>query len=207
MLRDACVWVVEDDDALRTALTWLLKSVGHNVEAYSTPSEFLDSYDANRQGALVVDLQLPEMSGLELVRKLRQENCLPPFIVISAHGSITSAVEFMQEGAIDFMEKPFEQSRLLECVETALQQSFQLREHRLEQAKVIECINSLTPRERVVMDMVAKGMLTKQIANQLGISDKTVEVHRSHVTKKMHVRSVAQLVRLVVSHTAATVTC
>lgn len=204
MLRDACVWIVEDDDALRTAVTWLLKSVGHNVEAFSTPREFLDNYDANRQGALVLDLQLPEMSGLELVRKLRQNHCLLPFIVISAHGNITSAVECMQEGAIDFMEKPFEQSRLLECVETALQHSFRQREHQLEHARVVECVNSLTPRERVVMDMVAKGMLTKQIANHLGISEKTVEVHRSHVTKKMHVRSVAQLVRLVVSHAEVT---
>lgn len=199
MYENSVVWVVDDDDALRASLVWLFNSAGYTVEACSNPQDFLSSYDADRAGVLVLDLQMPGMSGLELVRKLRAQNCLQPFIVISGHGDVTSAVDLMQEGAIDFLEKPFDHSLLLEYVDGALQRHEETRERRLEEADIRERINSLTPRELVVMHMVVDGMLTKQIAQHLGISQKTVEVHRSHMTKKMQVSSVAQLVRAVVS--------
>ncbi len=206
MSQDPTVWIVEDDEALRTSLVWLLESAGRNVEAYASPGEFLNNFDADRRGVLVVDLQLPDMSGLELVRTLREQNRQRPFIMISGHGDISSAVELMREGAIDFMEKPFDQSRLLQRIEMALQCDAESHERYRKGIEIREQIDSLTPRELEVMHMVADGQLTKQIAKRLGISEKTVEVHRSHVTKKLRVRSIAHLVRIVLSLGAADAT-
>lgn len=202
MFENTVVWVVEDDDDLRASLVWLLESAGYTVVGCSSPRELLDNYDADREGVLLLDLQLPDMSGLELVRKLREHDRLQAFIVMSGHGDISSAVELMHEGAVEFLEKPFDHARLLECIEVALQRNSETRKQCRQSAELREMTDRLTPREAEVMQLVVEGMLTKQIASELGISVKTVEVHRSNVKRKMNVPSIVQLVRVVLSHTA-----
>lgn len=188
------VWIVDDDTEMRESLVWLLESAGHSVKSFSTPNDLIEAYDPKNAGCLVLDLQLPGLNGIELYEKLREDGCHHPFIVISGHGDVASAMRSMHEGAMDFFEKPFDRKLLLQRVEEAIADS-------IKRVDVQARIDQLTRRERQVMELVAEGMLTKQIAKRLGISDKTVEVHRSHVTRKMKVRSVVQLVKLLTEHT------
>jgi two-component system response regulator TtrR len=197
------VTVVDDEHHMRDSLVWMLRTRGFQVEAFSSPREILDFQAPDIPGCLVADYQLPGMSGLELQRELRHRGSRRPFIIITGHGEVHSAVDSMREGAIDFILKPFEQHQFLNRVREALRQDLDQRRRRKESSRLRERIDRLTPREREVMDLVVEGRLTKQIAQQLGISVKTVEVHRSHVTKKMEVSSVAQLVRLVVEFAEA----
>jgi two-component system response regulator TtrR len=192
--------VVEDDRVMRESLVWLLKTAELNAEAYGLPGELLERYDPDQPGCLVLDLQLSEMTGLELWQRLREKGCRHPFIIISGQGNICTAVQSMHEGAVDFIEKPFDHQRLLSRVRQAIQHDANNRRRRVSHLETQTRIDSLTPREREVMELVVEGNLTKQIAKRLEISGKTVDVHRSHVTKKMHVQSVAQLVRLMIEH-------
>ena len=189
------VSLVDDDDEMRASLTWMLENHGVRVRSYKTPDELLDTYDPNEPGCLVLDLRLPGMSGLELCDVLWDRGCRKPFIMISGHGDIATAVKSMHKGAVDFLEKPFEGSDFLACVDRALARETADRELREQNAETDALLATLTPREREVLDLVITGMLTKQIAERLGVAAKTIDVHRSNITRKMRVESVAQLVR------------
>jgi len=189
------VSLVDDDDEMRASLTWMLENHGIRVRSYKTPAELLDNYDPAEPGCLVLDLRLPGMSGLDLREVLWDRGCRKPFIMISGHGDIATAVKSMHKGAIDFLEKPFEGADFLACVDRALARETADRQLRKQNAEIDSLLASLTPREREVLDLVITGMLTKQIAERLGVAAKTIDVHRSNITRKMKVESVAQLVR------------
>ena len=197
------VTVVDDEHDMRESLVWMLKTRGFNIEAFASPRELLQCQEPDIPGCLVADYQLPGMTGLELQRELRRRGSRRPFIIITGHGEVNSAVDSMREGAIDFILKPFDQQQFINRVQEALRWDEKFRQRWQLHEQLQQRIDSLTPREREVMDLVVEGKLTKQIAQELGISAKTVEVHRSHVTKKMDVDSVAQLVRLVVEYSDA----
>ena len=198
MNTDPTVLLVEDDQEMRESIEWMLQKEGISVEAYSTPQALLDCYDPNRPGCLVLDLKLPGMSGVELWNELERIGGRHPFIVISGHGDVSNAVEAMRTGAIDFIQKPFSRQAFLTRVRQAIDCDAENRKQREKQCALRKRLQSLTPREREVLDLVVDGELTKNIARKLGIRPKTVEVHRSHITSKLGVDSTAQLVRIVV---------
>ncbi len=193
------VFVVDDDPAVLRGLRLLMKSVKLNVETYLSAQEFLDDYDPAQPGCLLLDLRMPGISGLELQEILRTRNIPIPIIIITGYGEVPAAVQAMRKGAVDFLEKPFNDQVLLDHVQKAIAEDAQIRQQRAEQEAVLARLALLTPREREVMDLVIAGKSNKVIASQLGISPKTVEFHRSQIMKKMKADSVAGLVALVIS--------
>ncbi len=193
---DQTVYVVDDDDAIRSALKLLLESVNLKCRALASAQQFLDVYDG-RPGVLVLDVRMPEMSGLELQRELMTRDYRQlALIFMSGHGDIPMAVEALKLGAVDFLPKPFRDQDLLHRVNEALEQNRAGHESALQADEVNRRIDSLTPRERQVMALIADGHANKSIGIELGISPRTVEIHRSHAMEKMAVRSVAHLVRM-----------
>jgi two-component system response regulator FixJ len=193
------VFVVDDDPYVLKGLRLLMKSVKLNVETYLSAQEFLDGYDPAKPGCLLLDLRMPGISGLELQEILQTRNIPIPLIIITGYSEVQAAVQAMKRGAVDFLEKPFNDQLLIDQVQKAIAEDAQIRQKRAEQEAVLARIALLTPRERKVMDLVIAGKLNKVIARQLGISPKTVEFHRARVMKKMKVDSVAELVALVIS--------
>lgn len=196
------VYLVEDDSAVRDSLVWLFRKEGYDVEAYGTPAEILSAYDQSKHGCLVLDLRLPEMTGIELRQKLIEQGCTHPFIIITGHGDVPDATRSMRMGAIDFIEKPLDITLLLSRVREAIEADLRQRREIMEHESFRSRFETLSPREREVLELVVAGKLTKQIANQLEISIKTVEVHRSNITRKMKVDNFIQLVRLYTEHQA-----
>lgn len=192
----ATVFVVDDDQAMRNSLKWLISSVGLRVECSGSADEFLRTHQAGRPGCLLLDVRMPGMSGLELQEILESEGITLPVIIITGHGDVAMAVRAMKAGAIDFIEKPFNDELLLESIRRALSLDERLRHIQLERAEVAERLVQLTPREREVMEMVTEGKSNKEIANDLGVSAKTVEAHRARVMEKMQAGSLAELVRM-----------
>ncbi len=199
MGQEAIVYVVDDDVEVRRSLRWLLESVGMTVETFANAPEFLDAFDSARPSCLVLDMRMPEMSGLELQRELGVRGITIPIIIITAYGEVRDAVEAMKCGAVDFIEKPFSDQALLDQIHKALDRDIEDRHRHEFLDEVCAKIDELTPREREVMDLVVSGLSTKRIAEDLGISPKTVEAHRARIMQKMHAGSLADLVRLVVS--------
>ena len=197
--KEATVFVVDDDDAMRESLTWLIESVGLNVETYASADDFLKSYYPGRPGCVLLDVRMPGMSGLELQGHLQQQQVNVPVIMITGHGDVPMAVRAMKAGAIDFIEKPFNDEQLLESIRNALSIDDTRRDEQAFKAEIASRLAQLTPRESEVMDMVTAGKSNKEIANTLGVSAKTVEAHRAKVMEKMEAGSLAELVRLVVS--------
>jgi len=197
--KQSTVYVVDDDDAMRESLTWLIESVGLNVETYASADEFLESYYPGRAGCVLLDVRMPGMSGLELQGHLQKQQVTVPVIMITGHGDVPMAVRAMKSGAIDFIEKPFNDEQLLESIRNALAIDDTRRDEQSFKAEVASRLAQLTPRESEVMDMVTAGKSNKEIANTLGVSAKTVEAHRAKVMEKMEAGSLAELVRLVVS--------
>ena len=193
------VFVVDDDPAVLRGLRLLVKSVKLNVETYLSAQEFLDSYDPARPGCLVLDMRMPGMSGLELQEILRTRNISIPVIIITGYGKVPAAVQAMKKGAVDFLEKPFNDQVLVDQVQKAVARDAQIRQKQALQEAMSARLALLTPRERDVMELVVAGKLNKVIARELGLSPKTVESHRAHIMKKMKVGSVAELVTLVIS--------
>lgn len=191
------VFIVDDDEAVRDSLSLLLRSVGLPAEAFGSASEFLDSYEPAAGGVLILDVRLPGMSGLELQEQLVSSGADLPVVFITGHGDVPMAVRAMRRGAVDFLQKPFSDQDLLDRVQQALDAQAARRQRTVEQAEIGERISQLTPREHEVMDLVVEGLTNKVIANRLGTSQRTVEVHRASVMRKMKVDSVAQLVHLV----------
>lgn len=194
---DATVFVVDDDAAVRDSLKWLLDSVGLGVETYDSADAFLASYDPERIGCILVDVRMPGMSGLEMQRELSNRPPGPPLIVITGHGDVQMAVHAMKAGAYDFVEKPFNDQHLIDLVQKAVADSIDRSEGRQQMAESEKCLDLLTPRERQVLGLLVAGESNKGVANQLGISDKTVEAHRAKVMEKFQAASFADLMRKV----------
>lgn len=191
------VFVVDDDAAVRDALKFLLRSVGHSVETFASAVQFLEVYNDDRPGCLVLDMRMPAMSGLELQEKLVERRSILPIIFITGHGDVPMAVEAMQAGAMDFIQKPFRDQDLLDRINQALEKDAKNRAALGELNLIRERLASLTPREREVMDLVVHGKANKVIAGDLDLSQRTVEIHRARVMEKMRASSLAHLVRMV----------
>ena len=190
------VFLVDDDEAVRDALTLLLESVGLRVTAFESATDFLASYKAEIEGVLVLDIRMPGMSGMELQEQLISQDCNIPIVFITGHGDIPMAVEAMRKGAVDFLTKPFRDQDLLDRINVALRQQREAANAHSERTVAQERIERLTPREREVMELVVKGAANKVIAQDLRLSQRTVEIHRSRVMEKLEVRTLADLVRL-----------
>ena len=190
------IYVVDDDDAMRRALETLLSTVGFKTGVFSRPSEFLANFKPDSPGCLVLDIRMPDMSGLELQQHLNRMGSMLPVIFITGHGDVPMAVQAMKEGAFEFIQKPFRDQDLLDRINHALKHDAENRNTVARRADIQHRLDSLTPRERQVMDMVVEGAANKVIAIDLGLSERTVEIHRAKVMEKMGARSVAHLVKL-----------
>ncbi len=193
------VYIVDDDEPMRDSLVWLLESHGFAIEAYPSGESFLEAYREEMRGCLVLDVRMPGMSGLELHERIIARRATLPVIFITGHGDVPMAVSALKKGAVDFLEKPFGDDEILRLIERCLKMEAAERDEQVHQERVRERLATLTGREREVMDLVVGGKLNKQIADELGISIKTVEVHRARVMEKMAVGSVAELVQAVVA--------
>lgn len=195
-MSEPTVFIVDDDQAVVRSLRWLIESVQLEVETFASAQEFLDGYDAAQPGCLVLDVRMPGMSGIELQERLAAQRIRVPIIFITGHGDVQMAVRAVQAGAFDFIEKPFNDQDLLDRIQRAISFDSERRERDTQRAQLSALFVSLTPREREVMDLVVGGMSNKAVANTLGLSAKTVEVHRAKVMEKMRARSVSDLVRM-----------
>ena len=191
------IYLVDDDEAVRDALGMLFKSIGLKHEAYSSALDFLEHYDRARHSCLVADIRMPGLSGLELQQRLNDEQAEVPIIFITGHGDVPMAVTAMKSGAADFVQKPFRDQDLIDRINKALALDLERRMGRAEQDEIRARIALLTPREKEVMDRVARGQANKVIAMDLSVSQRTVELHRARVMKKLRMRSVAQLVHAI----------
>jgi two-component system, LuxR family, response regulator FixJ len=205
MKRNPVVMVVDDDAGVRNAMRILLKSVGIEATLYPSAHEFLAAYQPSQPGCLVLDIRMPGMSGLELQQQLNLRGAVIPVIFMTGHGDIPMAVEAMQHGAFDFLQKPFRDQDLLDRIQRAIVKDGELRQSLGEHARIKAHLESLTPREREVLDLMTKGKQNKSIAQDLGVSPRTVEIHRARVMEKMDAQSVAELVRMMLDlgHAAA----
>ena len=189
------VYIIDDEQDVRDALQMLLKSIGLTVETFPSAIEFLDQYQMEWPGCILVDIRMPGMSGIELQKKLNAMGAPIPVIVISGHADVPTAVRVIQEGAVDLLEKPVSDQELLDKVQLAINNDRELRATYLEKKQIQSCYDQLTPREKEIMNEVALGKMNKVIAYELDITTRTVELHRAHVMEKMQVRSLADLVR------------
>jgi FixJ family two-component response regulator len=194
-LPEPTVFVVDDDEAVRESLCWLGRSVGLNVAPFASAQEFLQANEHACAGCLVLDVRLPGMSGLDLQRELAARRITLPIIMITGFGDVPTAVSALTAGAIDFIEKPFSRQLLLDRIRHALDLDRAARSAQAERDALAARLALLTPRERQVVDLVVVGKTNKVMAMELGISEKTIEVHRAHAMKKMQVECVAELVR------------
>ena len=199
MSKTETVFVVDDDQAMRKSLKWLIESVGMKVECYASADEFIRNYYPGRSGCLLLDVRMPGMSGLDLQEQFIRQNIKIPIIIITGHGDVPMAVRAMKAGAVDFIEKPFNDEFLLDSIRRALALDVQQRTFQAQRAEIAARLAHLTPREHEVMEMVTNGKSNKEIANQLGVSTKTVEAHRARVMEKMEASSLAELVRMVMA--------
>lgn len=186
------VYVVDDDEAMRESLRWLIESAGHTVETFVSANQFLTLYNAQFQGCMVLDVRMPSISGLDLQQDLVSRGVLLPVIMISGYADIPMVVDAMQRGAIDFLEKPFDDAVLLDRINKAMTLSFSLR----DREAIRQQFDRLTEREREILQSVKKGLSSRTIAATLGISAKTVEVHRANMMHKLSVTSAAELVSM-----------
>ncbi|MEN9590407.1 MAG: DNA-binding response regulator [Alcaligenaceae bacterium] len=190
------VYIVDDDEAVRDSLRWLLEANNYRVRAYASAEAFLAEYDEQQPGVLIVDVRMPGMSGLELQEQLIARKSSMPVVFITGHGDIPMAISTMKKGAVDFLEKPFDETALREIVGRMFEQANQ----RLTQAKAVRqheaMLARLTSREQQVLERIVAGRLNKQIADDLGISIKTVEAHRANIMEKLQVTTVADLMKV-----------
>jgi two-component system, LuxR family, response regulator FixJ len=191
------VFVVDDDEGVRNSLRFLLKSVGLTTRALASASEFLEAYKHNQPGCLVLDVRMPGMSGIELQQQLNLRGATIPVIFITGHGDIPMAVEAMQHGAFDFLQKPFRDQDLIDRIQRALERDTRNRTLLAQHVRIRERLESLTPREREVLRLMTRGKANKVMAAELGVSQRTVEIHRARVMEKMQASSLAHLVRMV----------
>jgi two-component system, LuxR family, response regulator FixJ len=194
------VFVVDDEPIIRSSLQRLIESVSLKVETFAAANEFLEAYEVGAPGCVVLDVRMPGISGLDLQERMAERGIDIPIIFITAYGDVPMAVRALKAGAVDFLQKPFNNQTLLDCVQEAIEQDAQARHNRVRQEELATLFAELTPREREVMDLVVSGKPNREIAEQLGLSAKTIEVHRAHVMHKLRVDSLAELVRLHMAH-------
>jgi two-component system, LuxR family, response regulator FixJ len=190
------VFVVDDEPDVRAALGMLIRSVGLKPEIYENPQAFLDTYDPQRPGCLVLDMRMPGMSGLDLQEKLASMGQHPPIIMISGHGEIPNAVQAVQSGAVDFLQKPVSDQLLLDRIQQALRLDTENRREFSERQELEQRFATLTTREREVLQGVIAGKLNKIIADELSVSTRTVEIHRAHMMEKMQASSLSMLLSM-----------
>ncbi|MFT0851282.1 response regulator transcription factor [Achromobacter sp. F4_2707] len=194
------IFIVDDDEAVRDSLRWLLEANGYRVKSFSGAEEFLHAYDPDQVGVLIVDVRMPGMSGLELQEVLIAREAPLPIVFITGHGDVPMAVSTMKKGAVDFLEKPFNEAELRQIVarmlEDANERVTQARAKRDQQA----VLSRLTAREQQVLERIVAGRLNKQIAGDLNISIKTVEAHRANIMEKLEVTTVADLMKIALTH-------
>lgn len=193
------IHVVDDDEALRDSMTWMLEGNNYKVATYESADAFLRVISPVMVGCVVLDVRMPGMSGLELFEELGRRGCTLPVVFITGHGDVPMAVSALKKGAVDFIEKPFSEADMLRLIEQCLTLERDNRDKRLQEADTVRRLDHLTQREREVLELIIIGKLNKQIADVLGISIKTVEVHRARVMEKMGVNSLAELVQHVVT--------
>ncbi len=197
MNPDPTIYVVDDDAGVRNSLRWLIESAGFRAATYAAAKEFLKGYDWEVPGCLILDVRLSGQSGLDLQKQLIAKGIEIPVIMVTGHGDVPTAVRAMHGGALDFIEKPFNDQLLLDRVREAVALDIRNRAERAKRADIAARLALLTPREREVLERVVDGRANKQIAEELGISTKTVEAHRAHFMEKMRAESLAELVQLV----------
>jgi len=194
--KGTTIFVVDDDEAIRDSLDLLLKTVGLNATTFGSGDEFLEAYDAGWEGCILLDIRMPGTSGMEVQKRLAESGCSIPVIFITGHGDIPMAVEAMHGGAFDFIQKPFRDQDLLDRIDQALTTSHEPVQQAARKKTVQNQLQTLTPREQEVMQLVVHGSANKVIAMDLGVSQRTVEIHRARVMEKMQARSLAELVRM-----------
>jgi FixJ family two-component response regulator len=190
------VYVVDDDPDVLKAIERLLESTGLSVSTFSSPQQFLERYDRNAPGCLVLDLALPGLSGLDVQRLLEQQGSVLPIVFLTGRGDIATSVQAMKRGAADFLTKPIDDTALIAAVHEALATDQALRSARLERERLAECLAALTERERQVLERVVAGRRNKEIAAELGTTEKTIKFHRGNLMHKLGVRVVVDLVKL-----------
>jgi len=196
MTHRGTVHIVDDDPSIQRSLRRLLESVGLNSECYSSAQDFIERRNADAPGCLLLDVRMPGLSGLELQDHLRSKACMLPIIFLTGCGDVPMTARAMKAGAVDFLQKPFNEQELLEAIERALARNCQMRQEQAERRKVQMRLRLLTPREQEVLERVVAGKTNKEIAAEFGITEKTIKVHRARVMEKMQADSLAQLVVL-----------
>ena len=192
----ACIYVIDDDRSVRDALSSLFRSVGYKVQLFESTGDFMQAKRVDANSCLVLDIRLPGVSGLDLQSHLNREQIQIPIIFMTGHGDIPMSVRAMKAGAIDFLAKPFRDQDMLDAVAAALESDRKRREADQSVAAVRSAFETLTPREREIMTFVTSGLMNKQVAGKLGLSEITVKIHRANVMKKMACQSLADLVRM-----------
>jgi FixJ family two-component response regulator len=195
----ARVYIVEDDEAVRESLQLVLESIGYRVAVYESANRFIDAWNPDMGGCLVLDIRMPGMNGMELQRRLNERNSILPIIFVTGHGDVPMAVEAMQQGAVDFVQKPYREQELLEKIERAFRLDSENRQGLQSQQDIAARLSSLTPRELEVLRLMIEGKANKVIAIDLNISQRTVEIHRARVMEKLNANSLAHLVRMVMA--------
>lgn len=198
MTTNAVVHLIDDDEAVRRSLAFLLSTAGHAVRVYDSADAFLATLDGSQRGCVVTDLRMPGVDGIELLRRLNQLDVEMPVIVMTGHADVSLAVQAMKFGAVDFIEKPFDDDLLLEAIRIALARLDQAERRQLETSQIEARLGSLSPRERQVLEGLVAGHPNKTIAYDLKLSPRTVEVHRANVMTKMGARSLSELVRIAI---------
>ncbi len=197
--QEPTVFVVDDDDAVRNSMRWLVESVGLRVETYASAREFLETHDPNQPGCLVLDVRMPGMSGLDLQEKLHENGIVIPIIVVTGHGDVPTAVRAIKAGAVEFIEKPVNDQLLLDTIQHCIDKDVEYRRESATRGVIAARYVSLTPREREVMAQVVAGEPNKVIARNLDLSAKTIEAHRAAVMRKMEADSLASLVHMAIA--------
>jgi two-component system response regulator FixJ len=194
---DTLVYLVDDEFAVRDSLALLIESTGQAVRSFASAEAFLSNYDPNQPGCLLLDVRMPSMSGLELQDELLRREISIPIIFISGHAGIPDSAKAFRAGAVDFLEKPFDNEILLERIEEAIKKDIASREQFVEHCEIQDRLNHLTVREQEVLFLIVKGLSNKEMARILDISNRTIEAHRASVMEKMHVNSLAELMVMV----------
>jgi FixJ family two-component response regulator len=195
-MSDASVYIIDDDPSVRKGLTRIVNAAGINAESFESARDFLSSDNCKEHGCILLDVHMPEMTGPELQEKLIEAGCSMPIIFLSAHSDVPTTAKTMKKGAVDFLEKPVDQGDLMAAIQVSLEKDLETRAKRTEYESILEHIKTLTRREHEVMTFVITGMLNKQTAAEMDISEETVKIHRGRVMRKLGIVSVPELVRI-----------